>query len=255
MNTHEGLVRSEDFITCSLPLHELKQPRPGEVHLWYLDLEELGLSLGRALDGGPQQPGEQALTLGQLKFARRFYLKLLLGAYLGIPGKSVKIYRSKRGKPSLDKSEHPGDLNFSIAKSENRVLIGISCTAKLGVDLEQVERRAHDPLGVARRYFSAPEARGIERAGPDHLDDAFLRAWACKESVVKASGYGIANQFCRFTVETDLDLPPVILAFEQDDPARWSLAMVQPDEGFVGAVAVNHRKMDVFAFTLTPSLR
>ncbi len=253
MSPHDGLVRPEDFNTCRMPLHELDQPRPGEVHLWYLDLDSLGLSLRHALGGGPDSSGQQPLTLGQLRFARRFYLKLLLGAYLGIPGKSVKINRSKRGKPSLDKSEHQSDLHFSIAKSANRVMIGFSCTATLGVDLEPIGRGAHNPLGVAQRYFSAAEARDLDLTSPDRLDEAFLRVWACKESVVKASGQGIANQFCRFTVETNPDQPPAILEFEQEDPAQWSLAMVQPDDGFMGAVALHNRRMKISAFILTPS--
>jgi len=253
MNAHDGLVRPEDFSNCGLPLHELNQPRVGEVHVWYLDLGSLGLSLQNALGGGERSIGRQPLTLEQLKFARRFYLKLLLGAYLGIPGKRVKINRSKRGKPSLDRSTHQSDLNFSMAKSEDHVLIGFSHTAILGVDLEVAGRRAHDPMGVARRYFTALESKGIEFTSPDRLDEAFLRAWACKESVVKASGHGIANQFCRFSVETNLDKPPAILEFVNEDPKRWSLAMLQPDEDFVGAVAMHHRQMNVCAFTLAPS--
>jgi len=249
-SVHDGLVRAEEFSICRMPLRELDQPRPGEAHIWYLDLDKLGMSLRHALGGGPGKPGQERLTLGQLKFARRFYLKLLLGAYLKIPGKSVKINRSRRGKPSLDESEHQSNLHFSIAKSENRVLIGFSCTAMLGVDLEPVERRAHNPLALAQRYFSAVEARNLELISPDRLDEAFLRAWACKESVVKASGQGIANQFCRFTVETNPDRPPVILEFAQDDPAQWSMSMVQPDHGFMGAVALHHRQLEVHAFTL-----
>ena len=253
MSAHDGLVGPGKFSICRMPLRELDQPRPGETHVWYLDLDKLGKSLRHALGGEPGRAGQQRLTLGQLKFARRFYLKLLLGAYLGIPGKLVKINRSKRGKPSLDESEHQSNLHFSIAKSGNRVLIGFSSTAMLGVDLEPIGRRAHAPLGLARRYFSAAEARNLELTGPDHLDGAFLRVWACKEAVVKASGKGIANQFCQFAVETNPDQPPVILEFEQDDPAQWSLAMLQPDDGFMGAVALHHRRMKVRAFTLTPS--
>ncbi len=250
-SAQDGLVRPEEFSTCRIPLHELDQPRPGQAHLWYLDLGDLALSLRHALSGGTDQPEQQALSVEQLKFARRFYLKLLLGAYLGIPGKSVKINRSRRGKPSLDISEHDSDLQFSMAKSENRLLIGFSHVAPLGVDLEPIGRHAHDPSGIAQRYFTAAEASGLERVGADRLDEAFLRTWACKESVVKASGQGIANQFCLFTVETDPDQPPVILEFEQDDPAQWSLAMVQADDDFMGAVALHHPQLEVQAFKLT----
>jgi len=252
-SAQSGLVGPEEFNTCRMPLHELDQPRPGEAHLWYLNLDSLGLSLQLALGGGADWPARRRLSIGQLKFARRFYLKLLLGAYLGIPGKSVKINRSKRGKPFLDRSEQQSDLHFSIARSENRVLIGFSGTATLGVDLEPIGRRAHDPLGIARRYFSAKEARDLELTSPDCLDEVFLRTWACKESVVKASGQGIANQFLHFTVETNPLKPPVILEFEEEDPAQWSLAMVQPDEGFMGAIALHHRRLVIKGFRLTPS--
>jgi len=250
-----GLVRPENFSACRIPLRELDKPRPGEAHIWYLDLGRLGQSLQHALGGEPArgEPVEsvqQQLSLGQLRFARRFYFRLLLGAYLGIPGKSVKINRSIRGKPVLDESEHRSDLHFSIAKSEDRLLVGFSSTTLVGVDLEPVGRAAHHPLGVARRYFSSLEARNLEKLEQERLNEAFLRVWACKESVVKASGQGIANQFCRFAVETNPDKPPAVLEFEEEDPSRWSLALVQPDEGFMGAVAMHHRQMKIRAFKL-----
>jgi len=252
---HDGLVMPEEFSACRIPLRTRDQPQPGEVHIWYLDLGRLGLSLQHALGGepdrgGPYRSGKPQLSRAQLRFARRFYLRLLLGAYLGIPGKSVKINRSNRGKPSLDQSSHQSDLHFSSAKSEDRVLLGISNVTLVGVDLEPADRRAHNPLAVARRYFSTAEARGLESVGPERLHEAFVRAWACKESVVKASGQGIANQFCCFTVETDPGLPPAVLDFEGEDPAQWSLALVQADKGFIGAVAMHHRHMKIRAFRL-----
>lgn len=252
---NNGLVRPENFSTCRIPLHGLEKPRTGEAHIWYLDLGRLGLSLQHALGGEPARgessgSGQQQLSLGQLRFARRFYFRLLLGAYLGIPGKSVKINRSIRGKPVLDESEHQSDLHFSIAKSEDRVLFGFSSTTLVGVDLEPMGRVAHHPLGVAERYFSSLEARNLEQLGQERLDEAFLRVWACKESVVKASGQGIANQFARFAVETNPDKPPAVLEFEDEDPSQWSLALVQPDEGFIGAVAMHHRQMNIRAFKL-----
>jgi 4'-phosphopantetheinyl transferase len=250
-----GLIGQSDFSDCRIPLRELKQPQPGEVHIWYLDLGLLGLSLQHALAGPPEPSGHPKLTIGQLRFARRFYLKILLGAYLGIPGKSVSINRSRRGKPSLDQSVHDSELHFSMAKSGDRLLIGISNISLVGVDLEPSDRRAHFALGVARRYFSAAESMALESIAPEKLDQAFLRAWACKEAVVKASGEGIANQLCRFTVEIDPSLPPSILDFENDDAEQWSLAMVQPEQGFMGAVAANGGHMTVLARRLMPAGR
>jgi 4'-phosphopantetheinyl transferase len=243
-NSNGLLAGEEDFEPCTIPLPALKAPSPGEVHLWFLDLGGLAGSLREALGG------DGHVTTGQLRFARRFYLRLLLGAYLGLPGKSVQINRKQRGKPVLDASVHDSELRFSMAKSEDRLLIGFCTTSHIGVDLEPAGRRAHDALGVARRYFSPAEADALSVLPADEIDAAFLRVWACKEAVVKASGLGIANQFARFTVETDLGRPAALLDFEDEPAGDWMLGVVRPDSDFLGAVAVRDKVTGVRAFRL-----
>jgi len=247
------LIGPDDFNDCRIPLRQLEMPGPSEVHAWYLDLGLLGRSLQLALDEPGGSGGSTRLTLGQLRFARYFYLRLLLGGYLGIPGKEVSINRSRKGKPELDRTVHDSDLHFSIAKSDDRVLIGLSTSGLVGVDLEPAARRAHRPLSVARRYFTARESAALEALHPDQVDDAFLRAWACKEAVVKASGEGIANQLCRFSVQMDPSRLPAILDFEGDDASRWSLAVIRPDAGYLGAVATHHSTMAIRACRLLPN--
>jgi 4'-phosphopantetheinyl transferase len=245
-------ARPEDFEFRRIPLNALALPGSREVHAWYLDLDKLSRPLRGVLDGhvGPADPAP--FTSGQLRFARRFYLRLLLGAYLGLPGKSVRINRSNRGKPVLDATVHEDKLHFSMAKSEDRLLVGFSTTSHIGVDLEPAHRRAFNALGVARRYFSPVEAAALTGLEPDELDAAFLRTWACKEAVVKASGQGIANQLCRFTVETDLARPVAVLDFE--GRARdWSLALLRPDDDFLGAVAAHTNRLEIRAFRLLPA--
>jgi 4'-phosphopantetheinyl transferase len=242
-----------DFRSREIPLDRLEMPGAGAVHAWYLDLGRLARSLRGALDGhvGPDDPAP--FTTGQLRFARRFYLRLLLGAYLGLPGKAVKINRHVRGKPVLDASVHDEPLNFSMAKSEDRLLIGFARSLQLGVDLEPLGRRALKPLGVARRYFSGRESAALAALPPDELDAAFLRAWACKEAVVKASGEGIANQLCRFTVEIGLSRPARLLEIDGDRAEAWSLAVVRPEAAFLGAIAARSPGLSIRAFRLLPA--
>ena len=235
-NDKAVLADVRDFELRAIPLPELQAPRAGEVHLWFLDLASLAGSLRHALDGHSE--GEVILTTGQLRFARRFYLRLLLGAYLGLPGKEVRLNRKQRGKPVLDASIHGDDLHFSMAKSEGRVLIGFSTSSHIGVDLEPVGRKARDALGVARRYFSPAEADFLAATPADQRDAAFLRIWACKEAVVKASGMGIANQFAHFTVNATAENPTELLDHDGVPIAHWALALVQPEDGFLGAVAI-----------------
>lgn len=242
----------QDFEPRYIPLDRLESPPAGAVHAWFLDLGQLARSLRGALDGhvGPRDPAP--FTAGQLKFARRFYLRLLLGAYLGIPGKSVRINRRNRGKPVLDATVHPERLCFSMAKSEDRVLIGFATSVHVGVDLEPLGRRALKPLGLAKRYFSANEAAALAALEPTALDAAFLRAWACKEAVVKASGRGIANQLSRFTVEIDPARPARVLDYAGDRAEAWSLSLLHPAEGFLGAVAARCASLDIHSFRLLP---
>jgi 4'-phosphopantetheinyl transferase len=243
----------QDFAPRCIPLDRLQLPAAGEVHAWHLDLGRLARSLRGALDGhaGPHDPAP--FTAGQLRFARRFYLRLLLGAYLGIPGKDVKINRHIRGKPVLDAAAHPEELHFSMAKSEDRLLIGFTTSLQVGVDLEPAARRALKPLSLANRYFSEAESAALAALDPADLDAAFLRAWACKEAVVKASGQGIANQLCRFSVEMDPARPARILDVEGDRADAWSLLLLHPEEGFLGAVAARSPRLDVHAYRLLPA--
>ncbi len=239
-----------DFESCTIPLPRMQAPVNDEVHLWFLDLGGLAGSLREALGG--HSGGDSPVNLSQLRFARRFYLRLLLGAYLGLPGKSIRINRKQRGKPVLDASVHDSAIHFSMAKSEDRVLIGFSTSSHIGVDLEPVRRRARHAMGVARRYFSEAEADALAALPEADIDEAFLRVWACKEAVVKASGLGIANQFARFTVDTDMTRPAAVLDFEGESAADWTLALVRPENHFLGAVAIKNRVRQIQAYRLLP---
>jgi len=236
-----------------MPLTALPLPREHEIHLWYLHLGQLGSALQHALGGEIPQGEMPVLRAIQLRFIRRFYLRVLLGAYLGIAGKDVHVDRSNRGKPVLDAAKHDSTLKFSMAKSEDRVLIGVSSSEHIGVDLEPVTRKPRNSLRLAQRYFSAGEYAALKRLGPLRLDEAFLRAWACNEAVVKASGLGIANQLCRFTVQMDPDLPPAMLASEDGDADQWTLALVRPDSDFLAAVASRQPRLDFSCFRLSPA--
>jgi len=239
------MLKAREFVPRHLPLRELALPDDGVVHLWMLDLVALG---------SPLQPDEHidpgAFTSRLQRTLRRFYLRLLLGAYLGIPGKDVAILRPRRGKPVLDADVHSTFIDFSVAASGGCCLIGISNSDEIGVDLELKDRQAGRPLALARRYFSNSETRALATLEDDTLDHAFLHTWACKEAVVKAAGHGIANRLCRFAVNVNPQEPPRILSMDDDDPAEWSLAVFRPGAGFIGAVAMRNGSLALEGFSL-----
>lgn len=240
------LIGPDSFSPRQLPLRELEKPQGGDVHLWHLDLGQLSnpLSSNASADGS-------GLSVFQQRATRRFYLRLLLGAYLGVPGKDVHITRRVKGRPELDSSLSKGELNFSVARSGNCYLIGVNSGATIGVDLELAARRPGKPMALAQRYFSQQEIAALSRVDDDDLHRAFMHTWACKEAVVKASGMGIANQLCRFSVDVNPDNPPAVLDMEDDDPAAWKLAIAAPATSAIAAIAVRQKQVRLVGFGLS----
>lgn len=234
-----------------LPLRELALPDPGTAHLWLLDLATLGSPLQPDID-----LTHTPLPVRQRRTLRRFYLRLLLGAYLDLPGKDVQLVRSGRGKPVLDPQAHPAAhdsrLDFSVAASGGFCLIGVTSGSVIGVDLEPSGRRAGKPLALARRYFSDDEYEALAGLPEVERDEAFLHTWACKEAVVKAGGTGIANMLCRFSVEVRPGRASALLAMDGDDAAAWQLRSVVLPGDWVGAVTVRYPSLALDGRALLP---
>ena len=241
-----GLIGPDSFSPRQLPLRELEKPQGGDVHLWLLDLGQLSnpLNSSASADGSK-------LSVIQQRATRRFYLRLLLGAYLGVPGKDVHITRRVKGRPELDSSLSKGELNFSVARSGNCYLIGVNSGATIGVDLELAARRPGKPMALARRYFSQQEIVALSKVDDGDLHRAFMHTWACKEAVVKANGMGIANQLCRFSVDVNPDNPPAVLDMEDDDPSAWKLAIAAPATSAIAAIAVRQKQVRLVGFGLS----
>lgn len=246
LKTAGNIIGPDSFSPKQLPLRQLEKPQGDVVHLWHLDLNRLSNPLNQEPDGQPRE-----LTGFQNKATRRFYLRLLLGAYLGLPGKDVQITRRIKGRPELDTANSRGGLNFNVARSDDCYLIGVSSGAAIGVDLEIAARRSGKPMALARRYFSEAEIEALSELGEDELHRAFMHTWACKEAIVKASGLGIANQLCRFSVDVNPDNPPSVLDMPDDDHSAWKLAVAEPVEGAIAVVAVRQKAIVLEGFNLT----
>jgi len=240
------IIGPESFSPRNLPLRSLEKPRGDDVHLWHLDLRQLANPLNSST------PADSAeLSVIQQRATRRFYLRLLLGAYLGLPGKDVHITRRIKGRPELDSRISRGELNFNVARSDGCYLIGVNSGATIGVDMEMANRKPGKPMALARRYFSQQEIDALSTLEEGQLHRAFMHTWACKEAVVKASGKGIANQLCRFSVDVNPAHPPSVLDMQDDDPNAWTLAFAEPVPGAIAAIAVRRNAVRLKGFSLS----
>jgi 4'-phosphopantetheinyl transferase len=239
------MIGPEAFSPRQLPLRQLQRPLGSEVHLWHLDFDQLSSPLGS--NEGVQS---HRLSAVQQRATRRFYLRLILGAYLGLPGKDIHIKRGAKGRPDLDPEQYDGTLDFSVARSNACYLIGVSSGATIGVDLEIASRRSGKPLSLARRYFSKAETAALSLLENEELHRAFMHTWSCKEAIVKANGEGIANQLCRFSVDVNPQNPPSVLDMPDDDTDAWTLAIAEPEQGAIAAIAVRQQAVQLKGFSL-----
>jgi 4'-phosphopantetheinyl transferase len=97
---------------------------------------------------------------------------------------------AQHGKPRLP--EHP-QLDVSVAHTGAHVAVALARGARIGVDVEQI--RDVDVDGLARSAFSGEEAAELAALPADGRAAAFFRIWTSKESVVKALGVGITDDF------------------------------------------------------------
>lgn len=239
------ILGPDSFSSRSLPLRQLEKPQGDTIHLWHLNFNVLR---------NPLSPDTKArsndMSSAQQRAIRRFYLRLLLGAYLGLPGKDVQIERRIKGRPELDKTQSKGEIDFNVSRSGGSYLIGISSGAPIGVDLEDAVRKSRSPRALAQRYFSQSEIDALAAYEDEDLHRAFIRIWAYKEALVKANGLGIANQLCRFSVQVDHQKPPAVLQMLDDDPKAWTLGMARPMDNTIAAVAVRQKSMRLEGFSL-----
>lgn len=133
--------------------------------------------------------------------ARRLFLvsralQRVVGAqHLGVPAGAVRIDRGCRlcadaehGKPSY--AGRP-ELDFSVSHSGTLVALALSATCRVGLDVEESDRRVGTPGLTDRVLTDAERASALP----------FLDLWTRKEAAVKLTGHGLTVPFDALSCE------------------------------------------------------
>jgi 4'-phosphopantetheinyl transferase len=111
------------------------------------------------------------------------------------------------GKPRLV----DGGPSFSISHAGDRVILAVSDAGEVGVDVEVI-RSIDELAGLVLHPSEAPV-----------VDEALMRIWVRKESVIKASGHGLLMPMTTFALS--------------DPPFGASVRDVAADDGYLAATA------------------
>ena len=162
----------------------------------------------RIADGGPQL--EPLLSVPERDRWRAYVqpddrLRFLTGAALlrraaagcvSVAPERLRVDRSCRrcgkqhGKPCLP--DHP-ELDVSVAHAGEHVVVALARGPRIGVDVERI--RDIDVDELARATFAPAEADALAALPAAERIPAFFSLWTRKESIVKALGIGITDDF------------------------------------------------------------
>lgn len=116
----------------------------------------------------------------------------------------------------------PGNFDFNISHSSNRVICCGAANGKIGVDIELIK-----PVNINYDdYFTVAEQQNIRAAKNPQTE--FFKYWARKEAVLKAVGTGV------YTPLLDIDVSNNVVVYQND---TFYLLPMDIDVDFVGYVA------------------
>ena len=168
-----------------------------------------------------QAPRTHAVRLGDRAeavwyLASHAILRSVLAFVLGESPHRLELTTGCCGKPRI-----AGDaVRFNMSRSGAAVLMGISASREIGVDIE-LEREVPCQEDLARTHLAPLEYAAWRASEASSRNRKFLEFWTRKEACVKAAGIGHSLPFDRVEVGCDAAHAPVQVAFRSGSRG-WS---------------------------------
>jgi 4'-phosphopantetheinyl transferase len=211
---------------------------PDEVHVYSVDLDQVGDTDAMLL-----APEEQRRALryranqNRLRFvAARSVLRQVLGRYLGANPADLRLAVNRTEKPVLASPWAASGLRFKITHCDHLALVAVAHAHDIGVDVERV-RQLPDLDQLWERYFAPSERSVLRTATPTDRTDLFFAFWSLKEAFLKATGDGLTRPLDSFEVSLEPRPRLVRVGWDRGVLNGWELRMLEPEAGYVGALA------------------
>jgi 4'-phosphopantetheinyl transferase len=159
----------------------------------------------------------------------RHILAALLRDELGLQARPLELALTDKGRPYLPNRP---DVAFSVSHAGDLVAVALTVGARVGVDVESLDRRVDLDL-IAGRIFNTADLARFRAAPASEKTRAFFRAWTGKEAVLKARGVGLSGGLADISVPLDGATETI----RTDDGETWRLQPLAVPEGHVGSVA------------------
>ncbi|NER13685.1 4'-phosphopantetheinyl transferase superfamily protein [Leptobacterium flavescens] len=215
--------------------------KPQSAHIWHISIDQNKALL--------KQFGE-LLSADEKKRAEKFYfakdrhcfviakgaLRTLLGSYLQTDPSGIRFQYGSHGKPHLDDST---SLRFNLSHSGDAIVLGFVHDLSIGVDVEKIKDDI-ELKDIAKNFFSKEEVNALLSLKEEVHPNAFFNCWTRKEAFIKAKGSGLSFPLHEFAVSLEPGKEAELLQtkWDPDEKLKWTLASFEPEESYVGAVAI-----------------
>lgn len=215
-----------------------------EIHLW-MSFERPADEPALTRLTSILQPGEcarldaahSAETRMRMLAARAMQRTVLASYAADIEPASLRFVNGEFGKPALAPEFDSLGLHFNVTHTEGLVAIAVSRHRDIGLDAENVNART-TALRLARRYFTAEEARNLEALPLARQPLRFYSLWTLKESWMKATGRGVGAGLDNASFSLDDEHQVQGLSFAAYDASDWRFWQYTPSKEHVMALAL-----------------
>lgn len=216
----------------------LKRPAAGSVHVWQIDLRDMGADAVSLLDAAEIGRAQRFVYAHDWRryVAAHAWLRRILGAYMGVAPQDLRLAIGAHGKPMLAQQHlHDGpQLHFNMSHSKDLALIAVTSGLEVGVDIEAIRGDLPGP-DLAVGVLTSSELDALDKCDPENLAATFVGCWTRKEACLKALGVGLGLEPRNLCV----GLPAQRMTLQRgdgEDPV--DLAPLPCPHGYAAALAV-----------------
>lgn len=192
---------------------------------------------------------ERAKRFRQLADKQRFiggrgWLRWLAGQLLDRSPQQIQLAIGSSGKPELVHANRQGvGWHINVSHSGDWVLLAVG-DVPVGVDVEWLRPDWPYQNLIAASFTPDDQAHIRAAADPQAM---FYTFWTRKESLFKATGQGLTNDFMAISVSKGVHRASAGLP---EEPGTWSIRSFPVADGYVGAIACQGSPRPSRFFTL-----
>ena len=216
------------------------------VDLYYVLLDSIAAS-GLEAEYRALLPAEEVSACDRFVFPEgrrqclvsRVLIRTVLSSYTGDAPAAWEFDANSYGKPAVH-CPAGCPLQFNLSHTTGLVVCAVRLSGEVGVDVEDLTRRAADPA-LATNYFAPEEVALLESMPQDEQPLRFLQLWTLKEAFIKAKGGGLSIPLKDFAFSFPPGRPPRIAFHDPTlgDANQWQFTQLRLRRRYQVAVAVH----------------